>query len=123
MSALDQLSVFKYHSLDKRFNKEEGRQYASMHMIFNIKHDLRHKARFVVGGHVVDSSKHTTFSSTVQDIPVRLMLLIAVKNNLGMVSGDIGNAFCTAPCAKQIWSVAGDDFGPRKGSVVTLKRA
>eukprot|EP00957_Ditylum_brightwellii_P098639 7514092-Ditylum_brightwellii.AAC.1 len=39
------------------------------------------------------------------------------------MSGDIGNAYCTAPCAEQIWSVTGDDFGPRKGLVVTLKRA
>eukprot|EP00957_Ditylum_brightwellii_P137363 10472438-Ditylum_brightwellii.AAC.1 len=122
MSVLDRLSVFKYHTPDKKFSKEEGWQYASMHMIFNIKHNLRHKACFVVGGHVVDSLKHTTFSSTVQDISVRLMLMIAVQNNLVMMSGDIGNAFFMAPCAKQIWSVAGDDFGPRKGSVETLKR-
>eukprot|EP00957_Ditylum_brightwellii_P064265 4876998-Ditylum_brightwellii.AAC.1 len=94
-----------------------------MHMIFDIKHDLRHKAHFAVGGHVVDSSKHTMFSSKVQEISVRLMLLIAVKNNLGMMYGDIGNAFFVAPCAEQIGSVAGDNFGPRKGLVVTLKRA
>eukprot|EP00957_Ditylum_brightwellii_P160071 12184858-Ditylum_brightwellii.AAC.1 len=77
MSVLDQLSVFKYHSPDKKFSKEEGWQYAPMHMILNIKHNLRHKACFVVSRHIVDSSKHTMFSLTVQDISVRLMLLIA----------------------------------------------
>eukprot|EP00957_Ditylum_brightwellii_P177809 13544274-Ditylum_brightwellii.AAC.1 len=73
-----------------------------MHMIFDIKHDLRRKARFVVGGHVIDSSEHTTYSSMIKDISVRLMMLVAAKCGLGMVSGDIGNAFCTAACAEKI---------------------
>eukprot|EP00957_Ditylum_brightwellii_P008221 621974-Ditylum_brightwellii.AAC.1 len=92
-----------------------------MHMIFDIKHDLQRKARFVVGGHVIDSSDHNTNSSTVKDILVRLMMLIAVNNNIGMMSGDIGNAFCTAPCDKKIRSTAGDEFGERKGATVVLK--
>jgi hypothetical protein len=50
-------------------------------------------------------------------------MLIAVKNNLGMKSGDIGNAFCTAPYAKKIWSTAGDVFGKRKGATGVLKQA
>eukprot|EP00957_Ditylum_brightwellii_P005922 448546-Ditylum_brightwellii.AAC.2 len=37
---LDQLNAFKYHSPSTEFKKEEGRQLAPMHMIFNIKHDL-----------------------------------------------------------------------------------
>eukprot|EP00957_Ditylum_brightwellii_P067246 5103002-Ditylum_brightwellii.AAC.1 len=51
------------------------------------------------------------------------MLLLTVRNNLGIIAGDIGNAFYTALCAKKIWSVAGDDFGPRKRCVVMLNRA
>eukprot|EP00957_Ditylum_brightwellii_P090553 6895904-Ditylum_brightwellii.AAC.1 len=88
--------------------RKDGWQYAPMHMIFDIKHDLQRKAQFVVDGHIINSSDHNTYSSTVKDILVRLMILIALKNNLGMMSGDIDNAFCTAPCAKKIWSTAGD---------------
>eukprot|EP00957_Ditylum_brightwellii_P115747 8829674-Ditylum_brightwellii.AAC.1 len=39
------------------------------------------------------------------------------------MAGDIGNVFCTAPCTEKIWSVAGDQFRTRKGSIVVLKRA
>eukprot|EP00957_Ditylum_brightwellii_P194128 14783863-Ditylum_brightwellii.AAC.1 len=46
-----------------------------------------------------------------------------LKHNLGIISGDIGNQFCTAPCKEKIWSVAGDQFQNRKGCVVVLKRA
>ena len=76
------MNVFKYHNPNTVFSKDDGWQFAPMRMIFDIKHDLRHKARFVVGGHVVDSSNHTTYSSTVQDLSVKLMLLLAVKNIL-----------------------------------------
>eukprot|EP00957_Ditylum_brightwellii_P146999 11191614-Ditylum_brightwellii.AAC.1 len=51
------------------------------------------------------------------------MMLVAVKYGLGMISGDIGNALCTAPCAEKIWSVAGEQFGDKNGAIVVLKRA
>eukprot|EP00957_Ditylum_brightwellii_P074748 5681214-Ditylum_brightwellii.AAC.1 len=66
--------------------RKDGWQYALMHMIFDIKHDLQRKAQFVVGSHVIDSSDHNIYSSTMKDILVRLMMLIAVKNNRGMMS-------------------------------------
>eukprot|EP00957_Ditylum_brightwellii_P040384 3056389-Ditylum_brightwellii.AAC.1 len=51
MDALDWLDVFQYHDLGVKFARSDGWQYVPMRMIFNIKHDLRRKARFVVGGH------------------------------------------------------------------------
>lgn len=124
MLGLEQLGVFKYHTPNQVFTKSEGWQYAPMHMIFTVKQqDLRHKARLVVGGHVIDSSKHMTYSSTIQDLSVRLLMIIAVQNRLSFMTGDIGNAFCTAPCAEKVYSRAGAEFGNREGCIVELKRA
>jgi hypothetical protein len=82
-----------------------------MRMIFDMKQeDLRHKARFVVGGHVIDSSNHTTYSSTISDISVRLLMMIATQNGLQMMVSDVSNAFPTAPCAEKVWSTAGPEF-------------
>src|SRR5687768_10862260 len=53
MSSLDCLSVFRYELPSKQYKKSEGWQYAPMHMIFDIKQDLRHKARLVVGGNMI----------------------------------------------------------------------
>ena len=95
-----------------------------MHMIFDIKQqDMRYKARLVMGGNVVDSSKYSTFLSTIENLSVKLLFLIAVKNGLDLMCGNIGNAFPTAPCAEKIWSTAGAEFGSRAGSTVVLKRA
>ena len=66
-------------------------------MIFDIKQQyLIQKSRLVVRVNLVDSSEHTTYSLTIKDIYVRLILMIAVKNRLGLMSGDIGNYFFKA---------------------------
>eukprot|EP00957_Ditylum_brightwellii_P107711 8217612-Ditylum_brightwellii.AAC.1 len=51
------------------------------------------------------------------------MMLVAAKYGLGMISGDIGNTFCMAPCAEKIWSVTGEQFEDKKGEIVVLKQA
>ena len=79
-----------------------------MQIIIDVKQqDLRHKARLVVGGHVVDSTEHIKYSSTIKYVSVILMILIAVKNVLGIMAGDIGNKFCMALGAENIWSFCG----------------
>ena len=124
MNALERLHCFKFMPPSHKLSKKDGWQFAPLHMIFEIKQqDLRHKARFVVGGHVVDASQHVTYSSTIQDLSVRLLMLVAVQNGLDLMAGDIGNAFPTAPCAEKVWSVAGPEFGDKQGSVVILQRA
>ena len=52
---------------------------------------------------------------------MRLMIFIAVKNGLGLMDGNIGNELCTSPCAYNIWSCYGAEFGFRCGKVVVLK--
>ena len=39
------------------------------------------------------------------------------------MTGDIGNAFPTAPCAKKVWSKCGPEFGDQEGAIVTLQCA
>ena len=83
MTALEKLNCFCYHSPETKFDKDKGWQFTKIHMIFDIKQqDLRHKARFVDGGHMLDSSMYNTYSSTIQGILVRLLFLIAMDNKL-----------------------------------------
>ena len=77
----------------------------------------------MVGGHVMCSMEHTTYSYTTKYVPVRLMLFIFLKNGLGPMDGDIENSLCMDPCAENIWSSCGAEFGPICGSLVVLKRA
>jgi len=124
INSLKELGVFEFHPSHHKCPKQDGWSFAPMHMIFDIKReDLRYKARLVVGRHVIDSSKHNTYSSTIQDVSIRLLQLIAVRNELSIMTGDISNAFCTAPVAEKIFSRAGVEFLDHSGCIVILKRA
>jgi hypothetical protein len=42
----------------------------------------------------LDCDHYTTFSSTIQDITIRLLMVIAAQNNLHTMTTDVANAFC-----------------------------
>ena len=50
----------------KRHMFEEIWQYAPLHWVFCVKHDLRHKARLVMGGHVTDSTGYDKYVVTIK---------------------------------------------------------
>ena len=70
---------------------------------------------------MVDSLEHTKYSYTINAIFVRLMLMIAVKNRLGLMAGEIRNEFFTEPCAENICSTCGQEFGATFDAIVVLK--
>ena len=124
MTNLDRLKVFKYHPPTKQFAKEDGWQVAPLRMIFDIKNeDKRRKARFVVGGHRVDSTGYNTYSSQVDNLSVLLLFLIAQHQGLTTMTCDISNAFPTAPNSEKVYAIAGEAFGDRKGCIVEIQRA
>ena len=67
MKALEKIGVFKLYPPKTKFEKKYGWQYATVHMIFDMKQqDLQHKARLVVGVHAIYSKEYTTYSSTIK---------------------------------------------------------
>jgi hypothetical protein len=92
-------------------------------MIFEVKQDGRRKARLVAGGHMVDPKGINPRSTVVKGISVRLLDLIAHRDTLVTLCGDIGNAFITADCMEKIYSRAGPEFDEREGAVLVLKKA
>ena len=103
MAGLERLHVFEFHPPNNKCNRSDGWQFAPMHMIF----DMRYKVHLVVGGHVINSLDHITYSSVIANLSVRLLLLVAKYQGLDVMTGDIGNAFPTAPCAEKVWSKCG----------------
>ena len=46
------LKCFSFHPKD--YDPGSDYQPTKLHMVFDVKHDLRHKARLVAGGHLID---------------------------------------------------------------------
>ena len=68
-------------------------QYCRLHFVYDIKSDLRYKARLVCNGNLVDPRGLSTQATVVKTISVRLLDVIASSQELRVLCGDIGNAF------------------------------
>ena len=56
----------------------------------------------------------------VKSISVRLIDIIAHRDNLKLICGDIRNAFLNAKTDERCYVRAGPEFGPREGSVALI---
>ena len=95
-------------------------QFVKLTMVYEVKQDGHRKARLVTGGHLVDPCSISTRSTVVKGVSVRLLDVIAHRDNLKMLCGDVSNAFITAPCLEKVYSRAGPEFGDRHNSIMVL---
>ena len=72
-------------------------------MVFDIKMDFTWKAHFVTGGHITEMPISMTYSSVVSQDSVHLAFLIAVLNDIDIMSVNLENAFIQVPCCEKIW--------------------
>ena len=91
--------------------------------MYAVKHDLRHKARLVAGGHLTDPPKDSVYSGVVSLKSLRLALLIGELNGLQAMVGDIGNAYLEAYTKEKVYFIAGKEFGPLEGHLLVIFKA
>jgi phosphomannomutase len=65
----------------------------------------------------------TLLLTVVTGVSVRLLDLIAHRNNLQILCSDTGNAFITAKCLEKVYSRATrPEFREREGSVIIIRK-
>jgi hypothetical protein len=122
IDSLNSLECFEYHK--KGYKPGNDYQWTTLTMIFDVKQDLRRKARLVAGGHLVDSLDNNVYSSTVKGISVRALHVIAHKRKLKLLCGDVGNAYINAYTKELVYSTCGKEFGPElEGKTIVIKKA
>ena len=95
-----------------------------MHMVFAVKHDGRHKARYVMNGAHTNPPEHDVFSPVVGIDTIRLLLFIAIHNNLEVRMADVTCAYLQATTKEKIYSRAGIEWGPElEGCVLLLLKS
>ncbi|CAJ1956673.1 unnamed protein product [Cylindrotheca closterium] len=115
------MNCFTFHPSD--YKAGPNSQFAPLQMIFEAKQDGRRKGRLVCGGHLVDPRGISTKTTVVKGVSVRLLDMIAHRDGLTILHGDVGNAFITAKCLEDIHSTAGPEFEEHEGAVVTINKA
>ncbi len=100
-----------------------GYKKITCHMNFEVKMDLRRKARYVAGGHLTDPPTSMTYSTVVSRESVRIAFLVAALNGLDILAGDIQNAYLNADTTEKLYFIAGDEWKADRGRIVVIKRA
>lgn len=98
-------------------------QYARLNLVFEVKQDLRQKMRLVIMGNLVDPRGLSTRATVVKGISVRLLSVIAHRDGLKELCGDIGNAFIQAHTSEKVYTRCGPAFGDKEGCIALIIRA
>jgi hypothetical protein len=101
----------------------EGYKRIIVHFVFAVKHDFRHKARLVAGGHLTDPTTDGTYSGVVSLRSLRIALVAAELNGLDVMVGDISSAYLEAYTQEKVCFIAGPEFGELQGHLLVIERA
>jgi hypothetical protein len=123
---LEKEQLFEYDTfVDKGPNVSTPEGYTKIptHFIYAVKHDGRHKARMVAGGHRTETPIDSVYSGVVSLSGVRLVTFLAEHNELQLWGTDIGNAYLESYTKEKVCFIAGPEFGELDGHMMIIKKA
>jgi hypothetical protein len=90
-----------------------GYQKIPYHMVFDVKCDLRHKARLVAGGNWTLNDKEDIYSGVVRMDTVRIGFFLGELYRLSCCACDIENAFLYGKTKEKVYTTASPEFGSK----------
>jgi len=100
-----------------------GYKKISVHLVFDVKHDGRHKVRVVADGHLTDIPIDSVYSGVVSLRGLRIMLFLAELNQWDVWATNIGNAYLEANTKEKLYIIAGPKFGEVQGHILVIEKA
>ena len=73
-----------------------------VHMVYAVKHDGRHRACLVAGGHLTETPIDSVYSGVISLKSIRMVAFIAELNGLETWSTDIGSAYLEAETQEKV---------------------
>ena len=101
----------------------QGYKRITVHLVYAVKHDGRHKSRLVAGGHLTETPIDSVYSSVVSLRGIRILTFVAELNGMEMWATDIGNAYLESKTKEKVYIVAGPEFGDRAGHTLIIMKA
>jgi hypothetical protein len=80
-------------------------------LVFDVKYDLRHKARLLAGGNWTVNDKEDIYSGVVRMDTVRIGFFLEGLYGFSCCACDIGNAFLYGKTKEKVCITAGPEFG------------
>ncbi|MEL7196406.1 MAG: reverse transcriptase domain-containing protein, partial [Bacteroidota bacterium] len=123
MSCMVEYKVFMDKGHSKNTFPPSGYKQLRVHLIFDVKHDGRHRARLVADGHLTDVPTESVYSGVVSLRGFRLVAFLAELNKLEMWGTDISSAYLEAYTSEKLYVIAGPEFGDHEGHIMVVSRA
>jgi hypothetical protein len=118
---LQEYNTFKDYG--HRGDAPSGYKKIRTHLVFDCKHDGRHKARMVADGHLTEIPIESVYSGVVSLRGLRTLVFLAELNGLETWATDIGNAYLEAETKERVYIHAGPEFGDREGHTLVIFKA
>ncbi|KAL7579256.1 hypothetical protein ACA910_011415 [Epithemia clementina (nom. ined.)] len=129
MAQIKEYNVFKdggkaiFDNHKKVTNAPTNHRKIRVHLVFAVKHDGRHKARLVAGGHLTPEPVESIYSGVVTTRSLRLVIFLAKLDELELWGADKGNAYLEAFTDELLFIVAGPEFGELAGHILIFLKA
>lgn len=112
-----------FMDLGKKAPVPTGYKKIKVHLFYDVKHDGRHKARLVAGGHMTEIPLDSVYSSVVSLRGLRLIIFLGELNGLETWATDIGNAYLEAETKEKVCFEAGPEFGELEKHTLVIFKA
>ena len=100
-----------------------GYKKIRVHLVFDVKHDGRHKVRCVADGHLTEIPLDSVYSGVVSLRGLRIVIFLSELNGLALWATDIGNAYLEAMTKEKLYIIAGPEFGILQGHILVIRKA
>jgi hypothetical protein len=100
-----------------------GYKKIRVHLVFDVKHDGRHRARLVAARHLTEVPLDSVYSGVVSLRGFRMVVFPAELNDLELWATDIGSAYLEALTSEKVYIIAGPEFGKREGHILVIHKA
>ena len=90
--------------------------------MYDVKFDMRRKARLVAGGNWTVTPKEDIYSGVIRMDSVRLGFALAAMHNLDVRAADEGNAFLYGKTKEKVMIKASPEFGEDAGKILIINK-
>jgi Reverse transcriptase (RNA-dependent DNA polymerase) len=91
--------------------------------VYNVKHDERHKACLVAGGHLSNLTTESVYSGVVSLRGIGLGVFLAELYGLELWASDVGNTYLEAKTKEKVYIGGSPEFGSIDGHTLLVDKA